>query len=90
MVLNITNLNYLTVVYLEDILLKDGVLETLKYINDNVFSEVVSTKENMKISSEDLAKLIDMGFIEVRTNENIVVFNLSDDGRKVLKSLNRN
>ncbi|WP_309500968.1 hypothetical protein [Methanococcus maripaludis] len=77
-------------VYLEDILLKDGVLETLKYINDNVFSEVVSTKENMKISSEDLAKLIDMGFIEVRTNENIVVFNLSDDGRKVLKSLNRN
>jgi hypothetical protein len=73
------------VVYLEDILLKDGVLETLKYINDNVFSEVVSTKENMKISSEDLAKLIDMGFIEVRTNENIVVFNLSDDGRKVLK-----
>ncbi|WP_353545256.1 hypothetical protein [Methanococcus maripaludis] len=72
-------------VYLEDILLKDGVLETLKYINDNVFSEVVSTKENMKISSEDLAKLIDMGFIEVRTNENIVVFNLSDDGRKVLK-----
>ncbi|WP_338124898.1 hypothetical protein [Methanococcus maripaludis] len=77
-------------VYLEDILLKDGVLETLKYINDNVFSEVVSTKENMKISSEDLAKLIDMGFIEVRTNDNIVVFNLSDDGRKVLKSLNRN
>ncbi|WP_232500701.1 hypothetical protein [Methanococcus maripaludis] len=77
-------------VYLEDILLKDGVLETLKYINDNVFSEVVSTKENMKISSQDLAKLIDMGFIEVRTNENIVVFNLSDDGRKVLKSLNRN
>ncbi|MBA2846726.1 putative transcriptional regulator with HTH domain [Methanococcus maripaludis] len=75
---------------MEDILLKDGVLETLKYINDNVFSEVVSTKENMKISSEDLAKLIDMGFIEVRTNENIVVFNLSDDGRKVLKSLNRN
>jgi len=75
---------------LEDILLKDGVLETLKYINDNVFSEVVSTKENMKISSQDLAKLIDMGFIEVRTNENIVVFNLSDDGRKVLKSLNRN
>ncbi|WP_338121897.1 hypothetical protein [Methanococcus maripaludis] len=74
-------------VYLEDILLKDGVLETLKYINDNVFSEVVSTKENMKISSEDLAKLIDMGFIEVRTNENIVVFNLSDDGRKVLKSI---
>ncbi|BAP61048.1 hypothetical protein [Methanococcus maripaludis] len=70
---------------MEDILLKDGVLETLKYINDNVFSEVVSTKENMKISSEDLAKLIDMGFIEVRTNENIVVFNLSDDGRKVLK-----
>ncbi|MBM7408870.1 hypothetical protein [Methanococcus maripaludis] len=75
---------------MEDILLKDGVLETLKYINDNVFSEVVSTKENMKISSEDLAKLIDMGFIEVRTNDNIVVFNLSDDGRKVLKSLNRN
>jgi hypothetical protein len=75
------------VVYLEDILLKDGVLETLKYINDNVFSEVVSTKENMKISSEDLAKLIDMGFIEVRTNENIVVFNLSDDGRKVLKRI---
>ncbi|CAF30399.1 hypothetical protein [Methanococcus maripaludis] len=75
---------------MEDILLKDGVLETLKYINDNVFSEVVSTKENMKISSQDLAKLIDMGFIEVRTNENIVVFNLSDDGRKVLKSLNRN
>ncbi|WP_394295970.1 hypothetical protein [Methanococcus maripaludis] len=74
-------------VYLEDILLKDGVLETLKYINDNVFSEVVSTKENMKISSEDLAKLIDMGFIEVRTNENIVVFNLSDDGRKVLKRI---
>ncbi|MBA2858200.1 hypothetical protein HNP93_000901 [Methanococcus maripaludis] len=72
---------------MEDILLKDGVLETLKYINDNVFSEVVSTKENMKISSEDLAKLIDMGFIEVRTNENIVVFNLSDDGRKVLKSI---
>lgn len=90
MVLSITNLNYSAVVYLEDILLKDGVLETLKYINDNVFSEVVSTKENMKISSEDLAKLIDMGFIEVRTNENIVVFNLSDDGRKVLKSLNRN
>lgn len=85
MVLSITNLNYSAVVYLEDILLKDGVLETLKYINDNVFSEVVSTKENMKISSEDLAKLIDMGFIEVRTNENIVVFNLSDDGRKVLK-----
>lgn len=83
--MSITNLNYSTVVYLEDILLKDGVLETLKYINDNVFSEVVSTKENMKISSEDLAKLIDMGFIEVRTNENIVVFNLSDDGRKVLK-----
>ncbi|AEK19847.1 MAG: hypothetical protein H0S71_00710 [Methanococcus maripaludis] len=72
---------------MEDILLKDGVLETLKYINDNVFSEVVSTKENMKISSEDLAKLIDMGFIEVRTNENIVVFNLSDDGRKVLKRI---
>ncbi len=90
MVLSITNLNYSAVVYLEDILLKDGVLETLKYINDNVFSEVVSTKENMKISSQDLAKLIDMGFIEVRTNENIVVFNLSDDGRKVLKSLNRN
>lgn len=87
MVLSITNLNYSTVVYLEDILLKDGVLETLKYINDNVFSEVVSTKENMKISSEDLAKLIDMGFIEVRTNENIVVFNLSDDGRKVLKRI---
>lgn len=87
MVLSITNLNYSAVVYLEDILLKDGVLETLKYINDNVFSEVVSTKENMKISSEDLAKLIDMGFIEVRTNENIVVFNLSDDGRKVLKSI---
>ncbi len=83
--MSITNLNYSAVVYLEDILLKDGVLETLKYINDNVFSEVVSTKENMKISSEDLAKLIDMGFIEVRTNENIVVFNLSDDGRKVLK-----
>ncbi|WP_309501119.1 hypothetical protein [Methanococcus maripaludis] len=77
-------------VYLEDILLKDGILETLKYINDNVFSEVISTKENMKISSEDLAKLIDMGFIEIRTNENIVVFNLSDEGRKVLKSLNRN
>lgn len=87
MVLSITNLNYSAVVYLEDILLKDGVLETLKYINDNVFSEVVSTKENMKISSEDLAKLIDMGFIEVRTNENIVVFNLSDDGRKVLKRI---
>ncbi|AVB75571.1 putative transcriptional regulator with HTH domain [Methanococcus maripaludis] len=75
---------------MEDILLKDGILETLKYINDNVFSEVISTKENMKISSEDLAKLIDMGFIEIRTNENIVVFNLSDEGRKVLKSLNRN
>jgi len=74
---------------LEDILLKEGVLETLEYINNNQFSEVISTKENVKISSKDLATLMDLGILEIRTNNNVVVFNLSDEGRKVLKSLKR-
>nr|WP_231288442.1 hypothetical protein [Methanococcus maripaludis] len=76
-------------VFLEDILLKEGVLETLEYINNNQFSEVISTKENVKISSKDLATLMDLGILEIRTNNNVVVFNLSDEGRKVLKSLKR-
>ncbi|ABO35404.1 conserved hypothetical protein [Methanococcus maripaludis C5] len=74
---------------MEDILLKEGVLETLEYINNNQFSEVISTKENVKISSKDLATLMDLGILEIRTNNNVVVFNLSDEGRKVLKSLKR-
>uniref|UniRef100_A9ABA2 Transcriptional regulator n=1 Tax=Methanococcus maripaludis (strain C6 / ATCC BAA-1332) TaxID=444158 RepID=A9ABA2_METM6 len=74
---------------MEDILLKDGVLEALEYINNNGFSEVISTKENVKLSSKDLAELMDLGIIEVRMNNNVVVFNLSDEGRKVLRSLKR-
>lgn len=69
--------------------MKEGVLEALEYINDNGFSEVILTKENVKISSKDLAVLMDLGIIEVRMNENVVVFNLSNEGRKVLRNLKR-
>jgi len=70
---------------LDEILSKDGVLEALDYINSKGFSEVISTKENIKINSTDIAKLIDMGIIEVFIHDKTVMFTLSEEGRQILR-----
>jgi len=70
---------------LDEILSKDGVLEALDYINSKGFSEVISTKENVKLNSNEIAKLIDMGIIEVFIRDKTVMFTLSDEGRRILR-----
>lgn len=72
-------------VFLDEILSKDGVLEALDYINSKGFSEVISTKENVKLNSNEIAKLIDMGIIEVFIRDKTVMFTLSEEGRRILR-----
>jgi hypothetical protein len=76
------------VIFLDELLAKKGIIEALEYIGSKGFSEVISTKENTKISSEDIAKLINFNIIEVTVNDKTVLFNISDEGRRILKLFN--